>query len=188
MKIGANSIRVGNILNHEDKLWCVTKTMHVKPGKGGAYMQIEMKETSEGTKKNIRFRSDENVEKVQLEQRNAQFLYAESCILNFMNNETFEQVAVDKNVIDEDRFKFLDEGLNVDLELYNDKVIAIKLPETMVVTVVECDAVIKNQTASSSYKPGILANGVRVLVPPFIESGEKILINIEELKYLERVK
>jgi elongation factor P len=188
MKIDANSIRVGNTLEHDGKLWVVLKTMHTQPGKGGAYMQVEMKEIRSGSKKNVRFRSDENVERAQLEERAAQFLYQEQEILQFMDSETFEQINVSKNIMNEDKIKFLEEGKHVILEFYKENVITVKLSETMIVEIAKCDVAIKNQTASSSYKPAILTNGVRITVPPFIESGEKILINIEELKYLERAK
>ncbi len=188
MKIDANSIRVGNILEYEGKLWVVLKTMHTQPGKGGAYMQVEMKEIRGGSKKNVRFRSDENVEKAQLEERTTQFLYQDHDMLQFMDSETFEQISVNQNILDENKIKFLEEGGQVVLEFYQDNVVIVKLPETMIVTVVECDAVVKNQTAASSYKPAVLTNGVRIMVPQFIEPGEKILINIDALQYLERAK
>ena len=188
MKIDGVSIRVGNVLDYEGKLWVVLKTMHTQPGKGGAYMQVEMKEIRSGSKKNVRFRSDENVERAQLEEHSAQFLYHEGDMLCFMDDETFEQIMVNKDLLDDIKLKFLAEGNKVNLEMYNGEVIIIKLPEQMVVEIAECDAVVKNQTSTSSYKPAILTNGVRITVPPFIGSGEKILVNIEELKYLERVK
>ena len=188
MKIDGVSIRVGNVLEYEGRLWVVLKTMHTQPGKGGAYMQVEMKDIRIGTKKNVRFRSDETVERAQLEQRASQFLYAEGDTLHFMDNETYEQLELNKNIIDEIKFKFLKDGMQVDLEMYNGEVIMVKLPDTMVMEVSECDAVVKNQTAASSYKPAILSNGVKIGVPPFVESGDKILVNIENLEYLERVK
>ncbi len=188
MKIDGVSIRVGHILDYEGKLWVVLKTMHTQPGKGGAFMQVEMKQIRTGTKTNVRFRSDETVERAQLEQRPSQFLYADGDTLHFMDEESFEQIEVNKNIIDEVKLKFLNEGAKVHLETYNNEVILIKLPDTMVMEVAECDAVVKNQTASSSYKPAVLSNGVKITVPPFIENGEKILVNIENLEYLERSK
>lgn len=188
MKIDGVSIRVGNVLEYEGRLWVVLKTMHTQPGKGGAYMQVEMKDIRSGTKKNVRFRSDETVERAQLEQRSSQFLYADGDTLHFMDNETYEQLEINKSIMDDIKFKFLKDGAKVDLEMYNGEVIMVKLPETMVMEVSECDAVVKNQTAASSYKPAILSNGVKIGVPPFVESGDKILVNIENLEYLERVK
>jgi elongation factor P len=181
-------IRVGNILDYEKRLWKVLKTMHTQPGKGGAYMQVEMKDIHGETKKNVRFRSDEKIAKAQLEEHPAQFLYSEGDLLTFMEEESYEQVTVNKNLLDSTQLKFLSDGLKVILEFYNGEVVLIKLPETVIVRIAECEAAIKNQTAASSYKPAILENGVRISVPPFMESGEKILINLEELKYLERVK
>lgn len=188
MKIDGVSIRVGNVLDYEGKLWVVLKTMHTQPGKGGAYMQVEMKEIRGRSKKNVRFRSDETVERAQLEEHSAQFLYSEGEILNFMDNTSYETVEVKKEIMDEIQLKFLSEGGQVTLEMYNGEVIIIRLPETMVMEVVECDAAIKNQTAASSYKPAILSNGVKITVPPFIEVGDKVVVNIENLNYLERVK
>ena len=188
MKIDGVSIRIGHVLDYEGKLWVVLKTMHTQPGKGGAYMQVEMKEIRSGTKKNVRFRSDETVERAQLEQRSSQFLYAEDSTLHFMDDETFEQIEVNKEILDEIKLKFLNEGAKVYLETYNNEVIMVRLPDTMVMEVSECDAVVKNQTSASSYKPAVLSNGVKISVPPFIENGEKILVNIENLEYLERAK
>lgn len=188
MKIDGVSIRVGNVLEYEGRLWSVLKTMHTQPGKGGAYMQVEMKDIRTGTKKNVRFRSDETVQRAQLEQRPSQFLYAEGDTLHFMDNETYDQLEINKSIMDEIKFKFLKDGAQVNLEMYNGEVIMVKLPETMVMEVADCDAIVKNQTAASSYKPATLSNGVKITVPPFIESGEKILVNIENLEYLERVK
>ncbi len=188
MKIDGVSIRIGNVLEYEGRLWVVLKTMHTQPGKGGAYMQVEMKDIRSGTKKNVRFRSDETVERAQLEQRPSQFLYSEGDTLHFMDNETYEQLEINKDIMDEIKLKFLKDGAQVHLEMYNGEVIMVKLPDTMVMEVSECDAVVKNQTAASSYKPAILSNGVKIGVPPFVESGDKILVNIENLEYLERVK
>lgn len=188
MKIDGVSIRVGNVLNYEGKLWVVLKTMHTQPGKGGAYMQVEMKEMQSGTKKNVRFRSDETVERAQLEEHPAQFLYSDETVLHFMDNSSFEQIEVNKNLLDEIKLKFLKEGGQVMLEMYNGQPIIVKLPEKMTMEIAGCDAVVKNQTATSSYKPAVLSNGVKILVPPFIEPGDKVVVNVENLEYLERVK
>ena len=188
MKIDGVDIRVGNILDYEGRLWRVLKTMHTQPGKGGAYMQVEMKDIRGESKKNVRFRSDEKVERAQLEEVPTQFLYSEGDNLTFMQEDNYEQITLHKKLLDPIQLKFLSDGLKVTLELYKEEVVMVKLPETLIVTIAECEAAIKNQTAASSYKPALLENGVRVSVPPFMESGEKILINLEELKYLERVK
>lgn len=188
MKIDGVSIRVGNILNYEGKLWAVTKTMHTQPGKGGAYMQVEMKDIQSGTKKNVRFRSDETVERVSLEEHQAQFLYADGDILHFMDNSSYEQLEVKRELMDEVQAKFLFEGTEVTLEMHDGNVLNIKLPDKMELEVESCDVAIKNQTAASSYKPAILSNGVKIQVPPFIESGDRIIVKVESLEYVERAK
>ncbi len=187
MKIDANSIRVGNILEYEKKLCLVLKTMHTQPGKGGAYMQVEMKDIRTGTKLNIRFRSSESVEKAHLEQAKFQFLYAENDELTLMNNETYEQITVNKSLVGE-QLPFFKDGIIVTVESYNDEVISIILPETIEEVVMESEAVVKGQTAASSYKPALLENGVRIMVPPFIEVGDKIVVRVATQEYLERAK
>nr|WP_199398841.1 elongation factor P [endosymbiont of Acanthamoeba sp. UWC8] len=187
MKIDANSIRVGDVLEYNGKLWVVQKTMHTQPGKGGAYMQVEMKDMINGTKLNHRFRSSENIEKVRLDQKKFQFLYMEGDNLALMDNESYEQIYIDKEIVGE-QVVFLQDGMEVNVEFYEDKPLTISLPETLVVTVKECEPVVKGQTAASSYKPAILENGVRVMVPPFISMGEKIVIKTAEIEYLERAK
>ena len=188
MKIDGVSIRVGNILNYEGKLWCVAKTMHTQPGKGGAYMQVEMKDIQSGTKKNVRFRSDETVERVSLEEHPAQFMYSDGDILHFMDNTSYETVEINKDLMDDIQIKFLQEGGEVTLEIHDGNVLAVRLPDKMEFEVVECDVAIKNQTAASSYKPAILSNGVKIQVPPFIESGDRIIVKVALLEYVERVK
>ena len=188
MKIDGVSIRVGNILNYEGRLWAVTKTMHTQPGKGGAYMQVEMKDIVAGTKKNVRFRSDETVERVSLEEHPAQFMYGDGDVLHFMDNVSYEQIEVKKDLMDEIQVKFLQEGGQVTLEMHDGNVLSVRLPDKMEFEVVECDVAIKNQTAASSYKPAVLSNGVKIQVPPFIESGDKIVVKVELLEYVERVK
>lgn len=187
MKIDGVSIRPGNVLEWEGKLWIVTKIQHTQPGKGGAYMQVEMKDVAVGTKTNNRFRSDEKVEKVRLEQIDYQFLFADGSDLTLMHPETYEQITLPADVLG-DRLPFLKDGMSVTVESYEGKPITVSLPTQVTETVKEADPVIKGQTASSSYKPAILENGVRVMVPPFISSGDRIIVNTEEFTYVERAK
>jgi len=187
MKISSGDIRVGNIIEFNNKLWAVLKTQHVQPGKGGAYMQVEMKDIKVGTKTNERFRSAETVEKVHLDTRDYQYLYPEGDLYTFMENETFEQITISKEIIG-DPVVFLKENMVVVVESYEGTPISVQLPQTVIMEIVEADAVVKGQTASSSYKPAILENGVRVMVPPFIGSGEKIVVNTADSTYVERAK
>jgi len=187
MKIDANSIRVGNLLEYEGKLWLVQKTMHTQPGKGGAYMQVEMKDIINGTKNNIRFRSSETIEKVRLDQKEFQFLYEDGNELTLMDKESYEQIILSKDLVGE-KIAFLKENMDIQVEFYGEKPISLALPETVVLSVSECEAVVKGQTAASSYKPAIMENGVRVMVPPFIEVGDKLVIRTEDSEYLERAK
>ncbi len=188
MKIDGNSIRVGNVIEHKDRLWRVVKTQHVKPGKGGAFLQTEMKDIRSGTKLNERFRSSETVERVRLEQRDHQFLFGTGEDFTFMDVESFDQVSISLEMIGEDDARYLDEGMIVNIESYEGDVIGMSLPDTVVLEIAEADAVVKGQTASSSYKPAVLSNGVRTSVPPYIESGTKVVINTVDGSYLERVK
>jgi elongation factor P len=187
MKIDGVSIRVGNVLEYNGKLWAVTRTQHTQPGKGGAYMQVEMKDVRAGTKTNVRFRSDEKVERVRLDQIDYQFLYKEGDALIFMHPETFEQISLAGDVIG-DSAAFLQDGMIVKVESYEGDPITVSLPEHVTLTVTEADPVVKGQTAASSYKPAILENGVRVMVPPFIETGDAIVVNTSEFSYVERAK
>ena len=187
MKIDVNSIRVGHVLEYNGKLWAVLKTMHTQPGKGGAYMQVEMKDIQAGTKNNVRFRSSETVEKVHLEQSDFQFLYQEGDKLAFMDKSTYEQVLVDADLLGENK-PFLKDGMDVRIEMYGTLPIAVVLPETVILTVSECEPVVKGQTAASSYKPAILDNGIRIMVPPFINIDDKIIVRVENKEYLERAK
>jgi elongation factor P len=189
MKIDGVQIRIGNVLQHNgERLWVVTRTQHTKPGKGGAYMQVEMKDLRDGTKLNERFRSDEKVERVRLDQKDYQFLYSDDDHLHFMDQESFEQVTLGKDVLDENQLAFLQENMIVVMESFEGDPITVTLPQHVTLTITEADAVIKGQTASSSYKPAILENGVRVLVPPFIGSGTRIVVNTETGEYVERAK
>lgn len=188
MKIDGVSIRPGNVLEHQGKLWVATKTKHVKPGKGGAFNQVEMKCVTDGTKLNERFRSDEKVEKVRLDQDDYQFLYEEGDNLVFMHVETYDQIEIAKDFLDEDRAKFLQDSMVVQVESYEGKPIGVTLPAQVILEVSEAEPVVKGQTAASSNKPAILENGVRVMVPPFVEAGEKVVVDTNEISYVERAK
>lgn len=187
MKISGNAIRPGYVLEFRNRLWLVLKTQHTQPGKGGAYMQVEMKDIKDGTKLNERFRSADTVEKARLDQKEYQFLYAEDELLHFMDTENYDQITLPSSLL-ENKLPLLQDGMQVTLELYDGDPISVALPEQMTFTINEADPVVKGQTAASSYKPAILENGLRVMVPPFIESGEAIVINTEDLTYVERAK
>ena len=187
MKINGNAIRPGNIIEHKGRLMRAVKLQQVKPGKGGAFAQIELKDIRDGTKMNERFRADESVERVRLDQVDYQFLFADGDILTFMHLETFEQIELNADLVGEP-LPFLQENMEVTIELYEEEPISISLPESVVLEVTEADAVEKGQTASSSYKPAMLENGVKVMVPPHIEAGTKIVVNTAEGTYMERAK
>ena len=188
MKLSAFEVRVGNLIEYQSKLWRVLKKNHVKPGKGGAYLQVELKEIRTGTKLNERFRSSEKVERATLEQREYQYLYPEGDQFTFMDNETYEQVTLDVEFIGEDQARFLQDGMVVIIEQHEGSPIGVQLPDTITAEVVEADAVVKGQTASSSYKPAMLENGVKTLVPPHIESGTRVVVNTADGSYVERAK
>ena len=185
MKINGNEIKPGNVIEHAGGLWVAVKCMAVKPGKGGAFNQVELKNLINGSKLNERFRSSESVEKVRLEQKDYQFLYEEGENLVFMDTESYEQLELQKDFVG-DRAAFLQDGMMVMVELYEEKPIGISLPDQVTLMVAEADPVVKGQTAASSYKPAILENGVRCLVPPFISSGERIVVDTNEVAYLRR--
>lgn len=187
MKINVNDIRVGNLLEYNGRLWVVTKTMHTQPGKGGAFMQVEMKDIRDGTKTNTRFRTSDTVERAQLDTRDYQYLYEDGQGLTLMDKETFEQKIVDKSLAG-DQLPFLQEGMDVTLETHGDDPIAIILPGSVISVIAECEPVVKGQTAASSYKPAVLDNGVRVMVPPFISIGDRVVIKLETMEYVERAK
>ena len=187
MKINGNAIRPGNIIEHKGRLMRAVKLQQVKPGKGGAFAQIELKDIRDGTKMNERFRADESVERVRLDQVDYQFLFADGDMLTFMHLETFEQIELNADLVGEP-LPFLRENMEVTIELYEEEPISISLPESVVLEVTEADAVVKGQTASSSYKPAMLENGVKVMVPPHIEAGTKIVVNTAEGTYMERAK
>ncbi|MEO0618471.1 MAG: elongation factor P [Pseudomonadota bacterium] len=185
MKINGNEIRPGNVIQHKNGLWVAVKTSHVKPGKGPAYAQVELKHVTEGTKLNERFRASENVERVRLEQNEYQYLYEEGDNLVFMHQESYEQITIAKDMLGE-RAAFLQDGMTVTVESFEDMQIGVALPDQVTLEVVETEAVVKGQTASSSYKPATMDNGVRVMVPPFITAGERIVVDTNELIYLRR--
>lgn len=187
MKINANTIKSGNVIEHKNGLWIATKTSHVKPGKGGAFAQVELKNLKDGTKLNERFRSSENVEKVILEEIPHVFLYKENKNLIFMNNETFEQISIDFNLIGE-QAAFLQDGMNVIINLYNNRPVSVIMPENCIEEIIEADAVIKGQTVSSSFKPAILKNGLKVMVPAHIGVGAKIVVRPIDCTYVEKAK
>ena len=188
MKINANSIRLGTVLEHKNRLWVVVKNPeHTQPGKGGAYVQVEMKDVKTGTKLNERFSSSEAVEKVRLEESQLQFLYVEDNKLILMDNESFEQIHVDQEILG-DQLPYLQDGMNVTVEFYNEEVISASLPEQATCTIDQTEPVIKGQTATASFKPAILDNGVRVMVPPFVNAGDKIIVRTTDSTYLERAK
>jgi elongation factor P len=188
MKIDGNAIRPGNIIEHQGRLWRAVKTQHVKPGKGGAFLQVELKDIRDGTKLNERFRSSETVERVRLDQKNYQYLYADGDSYTFMDPESYEQITLNGDMIGEDAVKFLQDGMIVTIESFEESPISVTLPEQVVLQIVEADAVVKGQTASSSYKPAMLENGVRTMVPPHIESGTRVVINTADASYVERAK
>tara|TARA_B100001123_G_scaffold18386_1_gene20772 strand:- start:451 stop:1017 length:567 start_codon:yes stop_codon:yes gene_type:complete len=188
MKISANEIKVGNIIEFENKLWKVLKLEHTKPGKGGAYIQTEIKDINHGTKKNERFRSDENIEKAYLEQKKFQFLYSKGDEYFFMNQESYEQINISKEKITEETLAYLKDGINVSIELKDEEPINILLPETVTLEIKEAEAAIKGQTATSGLKPAILENGIKIMVPLHIDQGMKIVVKTTDNSYVEKVK
>ena len=186
MKITAIEIKPGMIIEHKNDYWNVLKTQHVKPGKGGAFNQVELKSLIKGTKLNERFRSSETVEKAELEEKKFNFLYLDGDNCHFMDNENFEQVEIPIKIVGE-KYKLLKENLGVDITFMEEKPISIELPNTVECLVESTDAAIKNQTASSSYKPAKLDCGININIPPFIEAGEKIIIDTRTLEYVKKV-
>ncbi len=185
MKINANNIRTGMVLEHEGRLWRVAKTQHTQPGKGGAYMQVEMKDIVSGTKTNIRFRSAETVEKAEMAQKQMMYLYRDGEALNLMNNETYEQITVDAELAGE-QAKWLQENMMVEVEMHESNPIGITLPATIEVGITEADAAIKGQTANNSFKNAVADNGEAIMVPAFVNAGDRIKINTEDGTYIER--
>ena len=187
MKINGSAIRAGNVIEVDGRVWRVIKHNIVSPGKGGAFNQIEIRDVKSGTKSNMKFRSDETVEQLRVEEKDMQYLFADGDQFTFMDQESFEQVSINRDMIG-DEADFLSDGMIVSMQFIEGQVVGVELPLTAIGTVVEADAVVKGQTAASSYKPAVLDNGARVMVPPFIATGERIVVNIKERTYVERAK
>ena len=185
MKITANEIKPGMIIEHKNDLWNVLKTKHVKTGKGGAFNQVELKSVIKGTKLNERFRSNENIEKAEVDEKKFNFLYSDDKNSYFMDNVSFEQISMMNDLIG-DKAKLLKENLEVTISLLEDKPLSIELPKNINCVVETTDAVVKGQTAASSYKPAKLDNGLTISVPPFIENGDKIIIDSRNLEYVKK--
>ncbi len=184
-KINGNEIRPGNVLEHNGGLWAAVKVDHVKPGKGGAFAQVELRNLRNGSKLNERFRSADKVERVRLEQKDQQFLYESDGMLVFMDNETFEQIELPAEVLG-DRRPFLQDGMIVQIEYYESEALNATLPQKVTCKIVETEPVVKGQTAANSFKPAVLDNGIRVMVPPFVGPDEDIVVNTETMEYSER--
>lgn len=187
MKIAGNEIKPGAVIEHDGSLWVAVKTQAVKPGKGGAYNQVELKNLFDGRKLNERFRSAESVEAIELEFKPYTFLFEAGDVLTFMDKETFEQIEIAKDFMGE-RAAFLSEGMEVKVESYEGRPIAVKLPVQVTLSVLETDPVVKGQTAAPSYKPAVLENGLRVMVPPFIDVGSKIIVSTDDVEYIKRAE
>lgn len=185
MKISGVDIRPGMVLDYQNKLWRVAKIQHTQPGKGGAYMQVEMKCITDGTKLNERFRSADTVEKASLEGRPMQYLFADGDNLTFMDNTSYEQIVISSDLLG-DQMIWLSENMEVQIEFYGEDPVSVSVPEKMEFEVVEADAVVKGQTASSSYKPAKLSNGARILVPPYLAAGERVIVNTTDGSFVGR--
>ncbi len=186
MKINATEIRVGMILEYKNDLWEVLKTQHVKPGKGGAFAQIEMKSLNKNTKLNERFRSSETIEKAILEETKFNFLYEDDSDYYFMNPKTFDQINIKKNIVGE-KGRMLTENLEVTINFYNESPLSVDLPNQITSKIETTDAALKGQTVSSSYKPARLDNGINIQVPPFIESGDEIVVDTRTIEYVKKI-
>ena len=186
MKIYASEIRVGMLIEYKDDLWQVLKTQHVKPGKGGAFAQVEMKSVNKNTKLNERFRSSESVEKASLDETKFNYLYGDETDYYFMDPKTYEQINIKKETIGE-KGKMLTENLEVSISFYNEKPLTVELPNQVTCTIDTTDVALKGQTVSSSYKPATLDNGVNIQVPPFIESGDKIIVDTRTMEYVKKI-
>jgi elongation factor P len=187
MKILGNEIKPGMIIEHNNNLWSVLKAKHVKPGKGGAFNQVELKSIKKGTKLNERFRSSDSVERAVLDEKKFNFLYEDETNCHFMDQTNFEQIAIDKSILGE-KNKLLKENMEIDVQFYEDQALSVKLPTSVELVIESTDAAIKGQTASSSYKPATLENGINIMVPPFINSGDKIVLDTRTLQYVKKNK
>ena len=186
MKISGNEIKIGMIIEHNDDLWEVLKTQHVKPGKGGAFAQVEMKSLNKSTKLNERFRSSETVEKASLEETTFNYLYNDESNYFFIDPKTFDQIEIKKELVG-DKGKLLSENLEVSVSFYNENPISIELPNQVQCKINSTDAALKGQTVSSSYKPATLDNGLNIQVPPFIETGDEVIVDTRSLEYIKKV-
>ena len=186
MKISANEINPGMLIEHKNDLWEVLKTQHVKPGKGGAFNQVEMKSVNKNTKMNERFRSNETVEKAAVEESKYSYLYKDENNYYFMHTKTFEQININKKVLNE-KGNFLSENLEVTISFYDDKPISVDLPNQINCKIITTDIALKGQTVSSSYKPATLENGIKIQVPPFIESGDTIIVDTRTIEYIKKI-
>jgi len=186
MKIYASEIRVGMLVEYKDDLWQVLKTQHVKPGKGGAFAQVEMKSVNKNTKLNERFRSNESVEKASLDETKFNFLYEDEIDYYFMDPKSYDQINIKKEIIGE-KGKMLTENLEVSISFYNEKPLIVELPNHVTCTIETTDVALKGQTVSSSYKPATLNNGINIQVPPFIESGDKVIIDTRTMEYIKKI-
>ena len=187
MKILGNEIKPGMIIEHKNDLWSVLKTQHVKPGKGGAFNQIELKSVKKGTKLNERFRSSDTVERAILDDKKFSFLYEDEKNCHFMNQKNFEQIQISKTLLGEKK-KLLKENMEVNVQFYDDQALSIDLPTSIELKIESTDAAIKGQTVSSSYKPATLENGIKIMVPPFINSDDKIVLDTRTLEYIKKIK
>lgn len=187
MKIQANTIRGGMVIEYEGKQWSVIRQSIERPGKGGAFIQVEMRDIATGTKSQARWRTQDSVERLEVRENDCTFLFKDGDQYTFMDSESFEQFTVPGDILGE-RVAFLQDNMPVAVEFIEGKPVGVSLPQTVILEVVEADPVVKGQTAASSYKPGLLENGLKVMIPPFIESGTKIVVNTEDLSYVERAK
>ena len=186
MKISANEIKPGMLIEYKNDLWEVLKTQHVKPGKGGAFNQVEMKSVNKNTKMNERFRSSETVEKAAVEESKYSYLYKDENNYYFMNTRTFDQININKKILNE-KGNFLSENLEVTISFYDDKPISVDLPNQINCKIITTDIALKGQTVSSSYKPATLENGIKIQVPPFIESGDTIIVDTRTIEYIKKI-
>ena len=184
-KINGNEIRPGNVLEHNGGLWAAVKVDHVKPGKGGAFAQVEMRNLRNGSKLNERFRSADKVERVRLDQKDMQFLFEADETLTFMDTETYDQIELPADILG-DRRPFLQDGMTIHIEFYDSEALNATLPQKVTCKIAETEPVVKGQTAANSFKPAILENGVKVMVPPFVGQDEEIIVNTETMEYSER--
>tara|TARA_B100000745_G_scaffold58466_1_gene34640 strand:- start:269 stop:835 length:567 start_codon:yes stop_codon:yes gene_type:complete len=186
MKILGNEIKPGMIIEHRDDLWSVLKAQHVKPGKGGAFNQVELKSVKKGTKLNERFRSSDTVERAVLDERKFNFLYEDENNCHFMDQANFEQIQINKSLLGE-KYKLLQENMEVEVQFYDDQALSIDLPSSIELKIESTDAAIKGQTASSSYKPAVLEIGIKIMVPPFINADDKIVLDTRTLEYIKKL-